>query len=331
MSHNINMNTNNAFTNLLNRVTGLQTGTTTPQYMMITCFSLSTLQSSSQVVASQTITPDCGTPPPSPPPSYVVTFTEAGLPSGTQWSVYINGATHYSTGTSLSVTVPEGTYSYSISSSGYDVSPSSGTGTVSVYSNTGVNTVNFYTVDHGSCPNGLAGHHYFYDCIGRNTFSVGMVELIVILITIFFPAVIGLVGLSLLEDAGTILVFQSIILNGIIAGSGLGAVLAQLFIILVQFMDGNYSGLGELMSLIIDVIVDGGIIAELGALWLAQQPWWMQIVDEGLFATAEGADVAADVAEAGTGILEAAMIAGVVLMGTVIGEMLTYLNNPNND
>lgn len=65
------------------------------------------------------------------PSSYTVTFTETGLPSGTTWVVGINGQTFPSTSASNAITVPTGTYTYSIGSvSGYTVSPSSGPLTV---------------------------------------------------------------------------------------------------------------------------------------------------------------------------------------------------------
>jgi len=62
---------------------------------------------------------------------YSVTFTESGLPTGTQWSVTLNGETETSTTNTISFTEPNGAYSFSISSiNGYSVSPSSGSITV---------------------------------------------------------------------------------------------------------------------------------------------------------------------------------------------------------
>ncbi|MGC8580705.1 MAG: DUF7619 domain-containing protein, partial [bacterium] len=58
---------------------------------------------------------------------YTITFTESGLPSGTSWSVTLNGATESSTTNTITFTEPNGTYSYSIGTvSGYTASPSSG-------------------------------------------------------------------------------------------------------------------------------------------------------------------------------------------------------------
>jgi DNA-binding beta-propeller fold protein YncE len=69
---------------------------------------------------------------PVPPSTYTVTFTEVGLPSGTNWSVTLNVTTHYSaTETVVFSGIANGTYHYSISvPSGYKVSPASGTITV---------------------------------------------------------------------------------------------------------------------------------------------------------------------------------------------------------
>lgn len=58
---------------------------------------------------------------------YSVTFTEYGLPSGTSWSVTHNGTIESSTTNTITFSLPNGTYSYTIGAiSGYSVSPSSG-------------------------------------------------------------------------------------------------------------------------------------------------------------------------------------------------------------
>jgi len=58
---------------------------------------------------------------------YSVTFTESGLPSGTSWSVTLNGLTETSTNGTLTFNEPNGTYSYVISGiSGYRANPYSG-------------------------------------------------------------------------------------------------------------------------------------------------------------------------------------------------------------
>jgi hypothetical protein len=62
---------------------------------------------------------------------YAVTFTQTGLPSGTRWSVTLNGSVHASTGSKLSVSLTDGTYSYSVGSGdGFGASPSNGSVTV---------------------------------------------------------------------------------------------------------------------------------------------------------------------------------------------------------
>jgi hypothetical protein len=48
------------------------------------------------------------------PATYVVTFMQAGLPSGTSWSVALDGVTEISTTTTLTFAEPNGTQSYSI-------------------------------------------------------------------------------------------------------------------------------------------------------------------------------------------------------------------------
>ena len=58
---------------------------------------------------------------------YSVTLTESGLPSGTSWSVSLNGTTRSSSNDTITFSVPNGTYSYTIGSvSRYTASPSSG-------------------------------------------------------------------------------------------------------------------------------------------------------------------------------------------------------------
>ena len=55
------------------------------------------------------------------------TFLEQGLPSGSRWSIFINGAYHNSTSPIISVTLPNGTYNFAvILPSGYYANPSSG-------------------------------------------------------------------------------------------------------------------------------------------------------------------------------------------------------------
>ena len=59
---------------------------------------------------------------------YNVTFTEANLPSGTQWSVTLGGVTTYSTSDTITFREANGTYAYTISAiSGYKANSYSGT------------------------------------------------------------------------------------------------------------------------------------------------------------------------------------------------------------
>jgi len=62
------------------------------------------------------------------PTTYTVTIVESGLVSGTSWSAIFDGVPASTTGTSLTFTVPAGTYAYQVGSvAGYTVSPASGT------------------------------------------------------------------------------------------------------------------------------------------------------------------------------------------------------------
>ncbi len=68
---------------------------------------------------------------PSAVTTYNVTFTETGLPSGTGWSVTVNGTGNGSTTPTVSFRLPNGSYAFSINPvAGYAVSPASGSVTV---------------------------------------------------------------------------------------------------------------------------------------------------------------------------------------------------------
>jgi len=68
---------------------------------------------------------------PSPMGRYIVEFNESGLPLGTNWSVTLNGAQQYTTGTTITFTETNRTYSYTVGQvGGYTASPSSGDVTV---------------------------------------------------------------------------------------------------------------------------------------------------------------------------------------------------------
>ena len=62
---------------------------------------------------------------------YTVAFTESGLPSGTSWSVTLNGTMETLTTNTITFSLPNGTYSYTIGKiSGYNISKSSGSLTI---------------------------------------------------------------------------------------------------------------------------------------------------------------------------------------------------------
>ena len=66
-----------------------------------------------------------------PPGQYSLSFTETSLPTGTNWSVTVGTTTHSSTGSTVTFTEPNGTYTYTVGAVvGYTVSPSSGSVTV---------------------------------------------------------------------------------------------------------------------------------------------------------------------------------------------------------
>ncbi len=105
------------------------------------------------------------------PYTYSVSFTESNLPSGTAWSVTLNGNTETSTGPTIVFKAANGTYNYTVGSvQGYHTSTSSGTVSVNSGSqSTGVKFVqNTYvlTVDEKGLPAGdswnvtVNGHVY---------------------------------------------------------------------------------------------------------------------------------------------------------------------------
>jgi YVTN family beta-propeller protein len=63
--------------------------------------------------------------------TYTLTFAETGLPSGTTWTVTLEGTVHSSTSSDLTFTEPNGTYSFEVGALvGYTSSPLSGSITV---------------------------------------------------------------------------------------------------------------------------------------------------------------------------------------------------------
>jgi hypothetical protein len=65
------------------------------------------------------------------PVTYTVTFHETGLPHGTDWQATIHSTTKVGTLASLTFQVPNGTWSFTVVSTGYTATPGSGSITVS--------------------------------------------------------------------------------------------------------------------------------------------------------------------------------------------------------
>jgi DNA-binding beta-propeller fold protein YncE len=89
---------------------------------------------------------------PTPPEMYSVNFTESGLPSGTNWSVTLNGSTEESESGGIEFTEPNGSYPFTVGlSAAYTASP--GSGTVNVSGKSVNETITFSSVCYGlSCP-----------------------------------------------------------------------------------------------------------------------------------------------------------------------------------
>ncbi len=61
------------------------------------------------------------------PPTYTVTFTTSSLPSGSSWTVYFGGINETTTGTSMSFSVENGSWTFAIvAPSGYAATPAAG-------------------------------------------------------------------------------------------------------------------------------------------------------------------------------------------------------------
>jgi hypothetical protein len=65
----------------------------------------------------------------------LISFTESGLPSGTLWSVTLNGVTESSTTNTITFNEPNGTYSYTIATVNKNYAPSPSSGTFKVNGN----------------------------------------------------------------------------------------------------------------------------------------------------------------------------------------------------
>jgi len=88
------------------------------------------------------------------PFTYAVTFTESGLPTGTSWSITVGGTAHTSTGTTIVVQEPNGTYAYTVGAvAGYTASVSSGN--VLVSAGSASVTVTFSTTSSSTSSSGF--------------------------------------------------------------------------------------------------------------------------------------------------------------------------------
>lgn len=106
--------------------------------------------------------------------AYNVTFTATGLPNGTYWSLDFNGSGYSSTGATITLNSPNGSFAYTVSAQGYAATPSSGTATISgsTFSQTvafSLNASNYTVTFNGS---GLApGSLWFVSLVSNVTFN----------------------------------------------------------------------------------------------------------------------------------------------------------------
>ena len=129
-------------------------------------------------------------------PAYTVTFSENStyqLPSGTQWSAKLGSSTYSTTGTSISVGVSDGTYSYTVGSHiDFTQTPSSGNVTVNgtsetinvnfeadaVFQESGLpsGTTWYTSIDSGGSVSSKSQDMYFPEVGGTYDFNVSSVD-----------------------------------------------------------------------------------------------------------------------------------------------------------
>ena len=128
--------------------------------------------------------------------AYAVSFTEAGLPSGTSWSVALNGTTRGSTTGTIAFTEWNGTYPFTIGAVvGYTARPSSGTLTVNgasasqsvafsptrattyavTFSESGLPAGTLWAVTLNGVPKSSTGLITFQEANGSYAFTVGSI------------------------------------------------------------------------------------------------------------------------------------------------------------
>jgi YVTN family beta-propeller protein len=82
-----------------------------------------------------------------PPASYAVSFTESGLPAGTNWTVTLNGISNTSAGSTIGFAEPNGTYNYTIGGvAGWQLLSPTASGTLTVNGSAVTVTTNWSSV-----------------------------------------------------------------------------------------------------------------------------------------------------------------------------------------
>jgi hypothetical protein len=108
--------------------------------------------------------------------TYAVTFTQSGVPTGSNWNVTVNGVGQQTTGASLVFNLPNGTYTYVVTvPTGYTASPAGGSGVVSGSVSTVSVTVAQTTTPVGPAP----------AASGLSTLAYELIGLFVVLAVIF--------------------------------------------------------------------------------------------------------------------------------------------------
>ncbi|MCW6168588.1 MAG: hypothetical protein LVQ94_02375 [Thermoplasmatales archaeon] len=111
---------------------------------------------------------------------YTVTFSENGLPNGTEWFVNLsNGQSFSSTNSTISFSVPNGTYSYTITTvSGYRFHALSGS--ISLTGRGFSKSITFPTTDRSPEKSGISGASFYIIIVGVTAAVVGAVVAIMI-------------------------------------------------------------------------------------------------------------------------------------------------------
>lgn len=106
---------------------------------------------------------------------FVVAFSENGLPSGTEWTVDLAGMTYTSESTFINILLPNGTYSYTVSSDNSMYVPSVSSGNLVVHGSDLLINVTFYgTSDPSLADVSGNGNHY---TVFSSSSVIGMISL----------------------------------------------------------------------------------------------------------------------------------------------------------